>query len=89
MVKFRSKYEGPWAEPESLHALPTGEWRYQRPVIKADKCCQCGWCFIYCPTGCIEDKGSYFTANLGYCKGCSICARVCPVYAIRMVREEV
>jgi 2-oxoacid:acceptor oxidoreductase delta subunit (pyruvate/2-ketoisovalerate family) len=89
MVKFRSKYEGPWADPRSLCILSTGEWRYQRPVTTTDKCCHCGWCSIYCPTGCIEDRGAYFAANLDYCKGCSICARVCPIDAIKMVKEEV
>lgn len=89
MVKFRTTHEGPWADPRTLCTLSTGEWRYQRPITTTDKCCQCGWCFIYCPTGCIEDKGSYFAANLDYCKGCSICARVCPVDAIKMVKEEV
>jgi 2-oxoacid:acceptor oxidoreductase delta subunit (pyruvate/2-ketoisovalerate family) len=88
-MKFRSKYEGPWADPGTLCVLSTGEWRYQRPVITTDKCCQCGWCYIYCPTGCIENKGTYFAADLDYCKGCSICARVCPVDAIKMVKEEV
>ena len=89
MIKFRSRFEGSWADPKTMHILPTGEWRFQRPLTKAEKCCQCGWCYIFCPTGCIENRGTYFEANLDYCKGCSICARLCPVDAIRMVREEV
>ena len=89
MIKFTSRFESSWADPRTMHILPTGEWRFQRPVTKAEKCCQCGWCYIFCPTGCIENRGTYFGANLDYCKGCSICAHVCPVDAIRMVREEV
>jgi 2-oxoacid:acceptor oxidoreductase delta subunit (pyruvate/2-ketoisovalerate family) len=89
MIKFKSRFESSWADPRTMHVLPTGEWRFQRPVIKAEKCCQCGWCYIFCPAGCIEDRGTYFEANLDYCKGCSICAKVCPVDAIRMVREEI
>ncbi|MAE11364.1 MAG: 4Fe-4S binding protein [Dehalococcoidales bacterium] len=89
MIKFSSNTEGPWADSKTLHILPTGEWRFQRPVTKTDKCSRCGWCYIFCPVGCIEEKRGYFVANLDYCKGCSICAKECPSDAIMMVREEV
>jgi 2-oxoacid:acceptor oxidoreductase delta subunit (pyruvate/2-ketoisovalerate family) len=87
-IKYRTEFETSWATPEKMLILDTGDWRFQRPVTKIGKCCQCGWCFIFCPTGCIEEKESYFTANLDYCKGCGICAQVCPRDAIMMVREE-
>ncbi len=87
-MQFRSKFEGPWATPELMFVIKTGEWRFQRPVTKVDKCRQCGWCYIFCPTGCIEEKGTYFTANLDFCKGCGICARICPGKAIKIIREE-
>ncbi|MFC1980319.1 4Fe-4S binding protein [Chloroflexota bacterium] len=89
MVRFLSKFEGPWADPsEKMYIINTGEWRYQRPVTKASKCRQCGWCYIFCPTQCIREKGTSFTANLDYCKGCGVCAQICPANAIMMVREE-
>lgn len=86
-MKFTSEYEAPWASAETLQLIDTGSWRYQRPVVKADKCCQCGTCYLFCPTNSIEDMGTHFAANLGYCKGCGICARMCPVKALTMVRE--
>ncbi|HUT73197.1 MAG TPA: 4Fe-4S binding protein [Desulfatiglandales bacterium] len=88
-MKLISKFEGPWSTPEEPLDVKTGEWRTQRPVVKREKCRQCGWCFIYCPAGCIEEKGHYFSADLDYCKGCGICARVCPAMAVVLVREEV
>ncbi len=88
-MEFKSKYDGPWSDPEKIFSMKTLDWQYQRPVIKVDKCCQCGWCYLYCPTGCISNRGSYFAANLDYCKGCGTCARECPVNAIKMIRREV
>ena len=68
--------------------IRTGDWRFRRPVTKTGKCRQCGWCFIFCPTGCIEEMDTCFSANLEYCKGCGICAEVCPADAIMIVPEE-
>ncbi len=86
-MKLESPYEGPWGPIRSV-GTNVADWRYQRPVIRVGKCCQCGLCYIYCPTGSIRDMGNYFAADLDYCKGCGICSRICPVRAIEVVREE-
>ena len=86
-MKFLSKFESQWAEPDNLSVVKTGEWREQRPVFKKDKCCRCGLCYLYCPVACIKDMGNYLAIQLDYCKGCGICARECPVNAINMLRE--
>ncbi len=88
-MKYKSKFEGPWANPADLLIVKTGDWRHQRPVTKVGKCSQCGTCYLFCPTGSIDNKGTYFGADLDYCKGCGVCANVCPIGAIKMVREEV
>lgn len=75
-------------ELKKIVALPTGLWRYQRPVMNAAKCSQCGWCYIFCPTGSIIQEATRFSVNMDYCKGCGICASVCPNYAIAFVRED-
>lgn len=86
-MKSTTGYEAPWASPEKIFSLNTGDWRYQRPVAKASKCSQCGTCYLFCPLGCIKNMGTHFMANLDYCKGCGVCAKVCPATAITMARE--
>lgn len=88
-MEFQTKHEGPWLDidDKSLLVVKVGEWRYQKPVVKMEKCVHCGTCYIFCPTGCLEDKTGHFAPRLEFCKGCGICARVCPVSAIKMVIE--
>lgn len=86
-MKPLSEYEAPWGSPEDLFCLDTGSWRYQRPKFKPDKCCHCGTCYLFCPVGCVKEGGGQMTADLQYCKGCGICARLCPADAIMMIRE--
>ncbi len=86
-MPVKTKYTGPWSDVERKPGLKTGAWRYQRPVIREEKCCHCALCALYCPTGCRIDKQWYFTADFDYCKGCGICARSCPRAAIAMVAE--
>jgi 2-oxoacid:acceptor oxidoreductase delta subunit (pyruvate/2-ketoisovalerate family) len=86
-MKLKTKFDAAWAYPTKLFVINVGEWRYMRPVVKVAKCCRCEFCSLYCPTGCIEEKGNHFEANLLQCKGCGICARTCPIHAIKMVME--
>ena len=41
----------------------------------------------YPPYGYVGDDGQFTGFDLDYCKGCGICADVCPVAAIAMVPE--
>ena len=72
----------------------TGEWRAKRPVIDFSKCTPCKknkntcyLCWLYCPEGTIK-RAIPLEINLTYCKGCGVCAQVCPTKAIDMVVEE-
>lgn len=89
-MRFRSAFEGPWADAhQSFAEVKTGEWRYQRPWTNQAKCRQCGWCYLYCPTGCLDiTEAGYFLPDLDYCKGCGICAHECPAGAIVMLPEK-
>jgi len=44
-------------------------------------CSACDRCFIFCPEICVSDQGGKkdgYVADPNYCKGCSVCAAVCP-----------
>ncbi|MCS7259093.1 MAG: 4Fe-4S binding protein [candidate division WOR-3 bacterium] len=69
----------------------TGTWRSFRPIWNKEKCINCLTCWIYCPDAAIIlVDGKHQGINYDYCKGCGICAEVCPkkVQAITMVKEE-
>lgn len=68
----------------------TGTWRAQRPVLDATKCTHCLICWIYCPDSSIVIENERMVGfDLQHCKGCGICAEVCPkgARAITMVEE--
>ena len=69
----------------------TGAWRSARPVWNKDTCINCLTCWIYCPDASIVvEDGKMTGINYDYCKGCGICAAVCPpkVHAIEMEQER-
>jgi len=81
------------SEPAKGEAGRTGDWRSKRPVLAAQSCTDfkqgrqtCQRCWVYCPDACIE-RGVPPVVDLDYCKGCGICAEVCPSGAIEMVPE--
>ena len=82
------------SSPGIGEAGKTGEWRNAHPVIDERKCTPvrqnkpaCFLCWLYCPESVIS-KTIPVRIDLEYCKGCGICAEVCPAQAITMVNEE-
>ena len=72
----------------------TGDWRAKRPVIDLSKCTPCKkqkdtcyLCWLYCPDGTVKRRIP-IEIDLTYCKGCGVCAEVCPTKAIHMEVEE-
>lgn len=66
--------------------LATGDWRIRYPVHLKDKCKHCMLCVVYCPEDCIRhtEDAKLLGMDLKYCKGCGVCAEVCPFHAIEM-----
>lgn len=66
----------------------TGDWKTFKPVLDENKCIHCLLCWAYCPDSCVLTKeGKMAGFNLDFCKGCGICASVCPVKCIAMEKE--
>ena len=58
----------------------TGSWKNKYPVHDS---------VGYCPENCIKQKDGILTdIDLDYCKGCGVCAKVCPFKAIEMKSKE-
>ncbi len=91
MMKLKSVKEvkqGTLVDAGSSLKYKTGGWKVFKPKIDEKKCIHCMRCVMWCPDICIPTKnGKRLKANLDYCKGCGICAEVCPVKAIKMVKE--
>ena len=82
---------GDLLEAGTAKNFETGDWRTLRPIKDEKKCINCLNCWIWCPDSAIIVKdGKMVSIDYRYCKGCGICARVCPpkVQAIKMVDER-
>jgi len=57
----------------------TGSWRTQRPILNLAACTNCLLCWVNCPDGSIVlNDGKVSAIDEAHCKGCGICAQVCP-----------
>ena len=68
----------------------TGDWKTYRPVHDEEKCTDCLLCWINCPDSAIKvEDGKVVGIDLLHCKGCGLCAVVCPpkVQAIDMILD--
>jgi 2-oxoacid:acceptor oxidoreductase delta subunit (pyruvate/2-ketoisovalerate family) len=75
--------------PAEAELPRTGGWRTGlAPSVDLSRCVNCLLCWLYCPDSAVVLDGTTFTGfDLEVCKGCEICADVCPVDAIEMVEE--
>ncbi len=67
----------------------TGGWRTFKPEMNNIKCINCLQCWIFCPDSAIKvEDGKMVGFDYEHCKGCGICAKICPVKCIDMKEEE-
>ena len=67
-------------DPGNSVAYNTGTWRTMRPVRDLEQCTQCLICWIMCPDAAITvEDGKVADFDYDHCKGCGICAEVCPI----------
>jgi 2-oxoacid:acceptor oxidoreductase delta subunit (pyruvate/2-ketoisovalerate family) len=67
----------------------TGGWRAFRPVRGEAACTHCFQCWLFCPDSSIlvdTENEKMVGFDLDHCKGCGICAEICPVNA-KVIRE--
>lgn len=66
--------------PGSSVDYHTGTWRSERPVHDTEQCTHCMICWVYCPDAAIiVEGGRWIRFDYDHCKGCGVCAQVCPV----------
>lgn len=76
--------------PGNTDRYTTGGWRTFRPILDLEKCTDCAICWFYCPdTAIVFTQQKMWGFALNHCKGCGICAAVCPprISAISMLEE--
>lgn len=77
------------ADAGNASGYATGGWRTMRPKLN-DRCNDCLLCWFFCPDSAVRlDEGKVTGFDLTHCKGCGICAEVCPprIKAIDMVQD--
>ena len=80
---------GKITKPGSAAEYKTGGWRTFRPEMNEKKCINCMLCWMYCPDAAIKvEDGKMVGFDYEHCKGCGICAKVCPVKCIDMKKEK-
>jgi 2-oxoacid:acceptor oxidoreductase delta subunit (pyruvate/2-ketoisovalerate family) len=51
-------------------------------------CDRCDNCYVFCPDMSVLKKDDYYEYDYDFCKGCGVCAKECPRYAITMIEER-
>jgi len=56
--------------------------------LSCGRCNNCDNCWLYCPDVAISRNQGGYEIDYSYCKGCQLCAAVCPRGVISIIEEE-
>lgn len=78
------------SKPGTSKKNKTGSWRTEtRPKFLQKNCIACKMCVFSCPESCITgSEKNTFICDYSFCKGCGLCAVICPKKDIVMGKEE-
>lgn len=63
----------------SSHTRSVGYWRVVKPIFHEESCIKCMNCWTFCPDSAIVSRDAKIKeVDYQHCKGCGICAEVCP-----------
>ena len=63
----------------SSYTATVASWRVVKPVYNRDVCIDCQNCWVWCPdTSIISRDKQMLGIDYDHCKGCGVCAEVCP-----------
>jgi len=63
----------------SSYTATVASWRVFKPVYNRDICIDCQNCWVWCPDSSIISRDKQMLGiDYDHCKGCGICAEVCP-----------
>ena len=75
--------------PTSSMNKYVGDWRSVKPVYNSNICIDCQNCWVYCPDSSIISREQRMQGvDYNHCKGCGICADVCPTNPKSLVMFE-
>ena len=76
-------------EESSWEALESAAVEEAKRCLGSFTCDACDLCVLLCPDlWIVRDETGYIAIDYDYCKGCGVCAAICPKDAIEMVPEK-
>jgi pyruvate ferredoxin oxidoreductase delta subunit len=61
------------------YTASVASWRVEKPIFNIDVCIDCQNCWVWCPDSSIMSRDKQMLGiDYDHCKGCAVCAEVCP-----------